>query len=72
MRSSGIKSIVNDNCTHDCDGVVEERLAEDDDVEDLVDVDLLKDGENGDLRQFASQSNGELGNFRDTGWSVTS
>ena len=34
--------------THHSDGVVEERLSEDDDVEDLVDVDLLEDGEDGD------------------------
>ena len=37
------------SCTHDSDGVVEEGLPEDDDVEDLVDVDLLEDGEDGDL-----------------------
>ena len=34
--------------TYDGDSVVEERLAEDDDVEQLVDVDGLEDGEHGD------------------------
>ena len=33
--------------THDSDGIVEERLAEDDDVEDFVDVDLFEDGDDG-------------------------
>ena len=33
--------------THDSDGIVEERLSEDDDVEDFVDVDLFEDGDDG-------------------------
>ena len=40
-------TVLADVKTHDSDGIVEERLAEDDDVEDFVDVDLFEDGDDG-------------------------
>ncbi len=58
----GLEHVVED----DGDGVVEQRLAKDDDVEDLVHVDLLEDGQHGH-RVHGHDQGGEQERLQDGG-----